>query len=229
MAEEEDAGGEERPSMAQFSALTTYSDLITLMASFFLLMFMIALQEQSKAKATMETVMSAIARQLGSQPPSGAIKPSPGKHDGTKGDADLRVGQRGDKTEVMTLDEGAKQKVTRGNMVLFQPGMAELSPEEKAILKNDVAPDMKGFDNRIEIQGYAADSNEENGANPWELSYARAYAVMYYLVHECGMEEKRFHLTSYGSVNPLGTGAVDRDRRVEIIMSDTATDRASGQ
>lgn len=222
MAEEEESGGEERPSMAQFSALTTYSDLITLMASFFLLMFMIALQEQSKAKATMETVMQAIARQLGNYQPKTVRVQDIGKTPTGMEDPDLHHGQPGKRMEVRSLASDENQKITYGDQLQFDPGSVGLSARAKQALQQEVAPDMRGFENRIEVKGYAVDGGGEKSGNPWDVAYGRAFAVMQYLVTECDMDPRRFDLMV--SVEPPSGDQAGHDarRRVDVIMSESA-------
>jgi flagellar motor protein MotB len=94
-----------------------------------------------------------------------------------------------------------------------------VSAQGKRLLQTDVAPDLKGFRNRVEIKGNTAKGSNET-QDLWALGYARAYSVMRYLVDDCGLEENRFRLISAADNEPRDPANPALNRRVEIIMTE---------
>ncbi len=208
------AGG---PSIAEFSALTSFSDMMTLMLTFFVLLFTMSEPKKPRIQATMQAFM----RQVGVLPFNASpMRPTMTPQRTSQEEANvLRRGPPGKRSEVMSLVEDDRQKIVIGGEDLFRPGSAELSAKGKRILQNDVAPDLKGFRNRIEIKGHTAQATNET-QDLWALGYARAFSVMRYLVDDCGIEEKRFRLISAADNEPREPGNAALNRRVEIIMTE---------
>lgn len=217
MARKKKDSGGGGPSVAEFSALTSFSDMMTLMLTFFVLLFTMSEPKKPKIQATMQAFM----RQIGVMPhqPS-PMKPTMTPQRTSQEEANvLRRGPPGKRSEVMTMVENDRQKIIIGGEDLFRPGSAELSAKGKRLLQNDVAPDLKGFRNRVEIKGNTAQSTDET-QDLWALGYARAYSVMRYLVDDCGLEEKRFRLISSADNEPRDPANPALNRRVEIIMTE---------
>lgn len=210
-------GGGGGPSAAEFLALTSFSDMMTLCLTFFVLLFTLSEPKKPKIEATMKAFM----KQLGVLPnQQSPVKPTLTPQKTSQEEANiLRRGPPGNRTETQTLIEDDRQKIIIGGEDLFRPGSAELSVKGKNILQNDVAPDMKGFRNRIEIRGYTAQATDES-QDLWGLGYARAYAVMRFLVDNCGIDERRFRLISGADNEPRDPTNQAANRRVEIIMTE---------
>ena len=212
-----DSGGGGGPSIAEFSALTSFSDMMTLMLTFFVLLFTMSEPKKPRIQATMQAFM----RQVGVLPHRDSpMRPTMTPQRASQEEANvLRRGPPGKRSEVTTVVENERQKIIIGGEDLFRPGSAELSAKGKRLLQNDVAPDLKGFRNRIEIKGNTAQSTDET-QDLWALGYARAYSVMRYLVDDCGLEEKRFRLISAADNEPRDPSNSALNRRVEIIMTE---------
>lgn len=211
------SGGGGGPSIAEFSALTSFSDMMTLMLTFFVLLFTLSEPKKPKIEATMQAFM----RQLGVLPQQQSpLRPLMTPQRTSQEEASiLRRGPPGKRPETMTLVEDDRQKIIVGGEDLFRPGSAELSARGRRILQNDVAPDIKGFRNRLEVRGHTAQATDES-SDLWGLGYARAYAVMRFLVDECGLDEKRFRLISCAGNEPRDPLQPAQNRRVEIIMTE---------
>lgn len=203
--------------MAEFSALTSFSDMMTLMLTFFVLLFTLSEPKKPKVEATMKAFM----RQLGVLPSQQSpMRPEMTPQRTSQEEANiLRRGPPGKRPETTTLIEDDRQKIIIGGEDLFRPGSAELSVRGRRILQNDVAPDIKGFRNRIEVRGHTAQSTDES-QDLWGLGYARAYSVMRYLVDDCGVDERRFRLISCADNEPRDPMQPAQNRRVEIIMTE---------
>ncbi len=217
MARKKKESGGGGPSVAEFSALTSFSDMMTLMLTFFVLLFTMSEPKKPRIQATMKAFM----RQVGVLPfNQSPIRPTMTPQRTSQEEANvLRRGPPGKRSEVTTLVEDDRQKIIIGGEDLFRPGSAELSAKGKRLLQNDVAPDLKGFRNRIEVKGNTAQATNET-QDLWALGYARSYSVMRHLVDECGIEEKRFRLISAADNEPRDPANPALNRRVEIIMTE---------
>lgn len=217
MAKKKKQQGGGGPSVAEFSALTSFSDMMTLMLTFFVLLFTLSEPKKPRVEATMKAFM----KQLGVLPSQQSpMRPVLAPQRSSQEEANiLRRGPPGKRPDTMTLIEDDRQKIVIGGEDLFRPGSAELSSKGKRILQNDVAPDIKGFSNRIEVRGHTAQATDET-QDLWGLGYARAYSVMRYLVDDCGIDERRFRLISCADNEPRDPVNPAANRRVEIIMTE---------
>lgn len=108
--------------------------------------------------------------------------------------------------------------------LLFKPGSTQL--EESAIPDLETLADLlKDFSGFIHIEGHTDETPPKHGryANNWELSFARALAVMHYFVNVHKYDEKKLIPIGRGSRHPisLGTDLESRrkNRRVEFVLS----------
>ncbi len=203
-------------SMTAFAAITTYSDLMSLLLTVFVLLFALSEPKRPKLQAT----MNAIRQVMLGLPPAPAPKPAVKPQQMSQNELNtLRRGPPGKRSEVSTLVEDGQQKLVIGGDEFFLPGSAELSSRARRILQNDIAPDLRGFNNRIEITGHT-DKPSNSAENTWELAFHRAQAAMRYLVDDCGIPEIRFRLSSSSSNEPRDPQKPAVNRRVEIVMTD---------
>jgi chemotaxis protein MotB len=105
--------------------------------------------------------------------------------------------------------------------VLFDSGSAALKPESFPMLQQ-VVKSLSGMPNSIQIEGYTDDRPLLPGskfASNWELSAARAFAVLRFFESN-GIPEQRLSATGYGEFRPLETNATPdgraANRRIEI-------------
>lgn len=86
-----------------------------------------------------------------------------------------------------------------------------------------IAPPLKGTANNIEVDGFTNQVNVSTAPYPsgWELSSARASAVVRYLIGG-GVHESRLSAVGYSDQRPLFPASdprsVTRNRRVEIVV-----------
>lgn len=105
--------------------------------------------------------------------------------------------------------------------ILFQPGSVSLLPEGEKVL-TDVLRVMREYNLYLVVRGHA-DSTEARPpyASAWELSGARAAAVVHYLA-EHGIKPTRMRGVSYGDTRPLKPGIDEQsramNRRVEFFF-----------
>jgi chemotaxis protein MotB len=126
-----------------------------------------------------------------------------------------------EKLEVTVDDQNVKIRIP--SRVLFQSGQAILKPESEIVLKALMSV-MSEVPNDIRIDGHSDDLPTKNSLFPsnWELSSARACAVVRFYVEQMGLDPGRFSAQSYSSYRPQVENLTEREReinrRVEIII-----------
>jgi chemotaxis protein MotB len=196
-------------------ALVSFSDMMTLMLTFFVLLF--SMSEIRKEKVI--KAISAMRQQLGIMPamksPNQIFIPAQ-KLSQTQANL-LRQGPPGKNPDVMTLADDQRLRFIIGGAGKFARNSAVLEPEVRAIIANNVVPDLAGYRNRIEIRGHAAPDED---LDPWRLGSDRAEYVLHYLTREKGLDESRFRVVSCGANEPYNPNDPDSCRIVEIVMTE---------
>ncbi len=106
--------------------------------------------------------------------------------------------------------------------VLFDLGKANIKPNAYPIL-DKVVEMTRDWDNEIRIEGHTDDLPIHNSRFPsnWELSAARALSVLRYFIGK-GIEPQRLAAVGYGEYHPLVPNSSPenraRNRRVEIYI-----------
>ncbi|MBU1247641.1 MAG: OmpA family protein, partial [Proteobacteria bacterium] len=106
--------------------------------------------------------------------------------------------------KVLVKDDGVALVFT--DKLLFPVGGSELDDSARAIL-NQILPMLEYMSEPIRISGYADDQE----AQPYEVAMDRAIAVLTYYVEQ-GMANDRFSLSTAGADKPLVTGDSDAAR-----------------
>ena len=92
--------------------------------------------------------------------------------------------------------------------VLFDPGSAEIKPEAYETLSL-VADIIGEYENDVRIEGHTSDATLEVDApyaSSWELSGARALAVLNYLVDRQSVEPEKLSYLGFGHYRPKKAG-----------------------
>jgi len=215
----------EEPPAGAPEWMLTYGDMITLVLCFFVLLFSMSTLDKTKVTATMK----AFQRQFGVLPSYKAtvqIFTTSLRLTDTQAYV-LRNGPRGKHTDVQTIVEDEKTKIVIGGVSLFRANEVDLTVEGMQLLREQIAPDLKGFRNRIEVRGHTSAAGfgpDDQFQDSWYLSYQRAYAVMKYLSEQTGIDRRRFRVVSCSDNEPrdnnLTAAGRARNRRVEIIMTE---------
>lgn len=129
------------------------------------------------------------------------------------------IGPQNRETGGFVLDSG----------VLFSPGSATLSARGREALDPVAArlnsAEMRRFLVRVDGHTDSAPISRSGFADNWDLSGARARAVLTYLATR-GVEPARLFFAGFSDTRPIsrGTAAADqaRNRRVEIVLIDPA-------
>jgi len=132
--------------------------------------------------------------------------------------------------KIPELDEaGVGYGMRNGNMVItlpssitFASGQATLSKEGQSALKKVATLLKKEYAKAdYSIEGHTDDEpiKKSKFENNRELSYARAMAVLAYLVSDCGIKDDDCVLVAHGQYDPIvAKGDKAKNRRVEIVV-----------
>ncbi|HID31625.1 MAG TPA: hypothetical protein EYP19_16710 [Desulfobacterales bacterium] len=219
--------------------LVTYADLMTLLLTFFVLLFSISSMDLRRFKEA----IGAIQVSLGEKAPPVALlklieKPGFGDADGAtrletrkKGrkivlediiglksqdlyrDVKRFVRQSGLGEHIEVTMKGSKVIIRVTGTILFQSGMGVLNREAIPLI-DDIAKIAAYYtEYRMRIEGHTDDqpiSTPEFPTN-WELSAVRATTVLRYLI-EAGISPQRLTATGYGSLIPLAPNDRESNR-----------------
>lgn len=109
-----------------------------------------------------------------------------------------------------------------GDTILFAPGQVELTPPGHGVLRR-LAPVLAAARGDIVVEGHTDATPVARGRFPsnWELSTARASSVVRRLI-ELGVPERRLSAVGYADTRPLAAGSdpvtLARNRRVAITI-----------
>ncbi|NLA26114.1 MAG: OmpA family protein [Firmicutes bacterium] len=235
----QDAGGSE-------SWMLTYSDMVTLLLTFFILLFAISIIDIDRFKTMLISIQSSF---FGNTGIFEHIEPKSSEHDGDNDISDntlidlggVMLGKVREAEELQSKVElflehneleGAVdvRLEERGvvmelpEQILFNQVSAELRPQAKIFLK-DLAVLFKEIEHGIVIEGHTCSLPLNTARYPsnWELSVARSVGVTRYLVETQGLDPRRFVATGYGEFQPIATNETPegraKNRRVTIVIS----------
>lgn len=220
--------------------MVSYGDMMTLLLTFFVMIAALANFEDvdDRFMAAIESIRKALGMrgQVGrNMDPNvdfhslmvrleSVVKPTEPKNRGNSQDK----GVRGKNMRLRRIRDGAQ--ITIGGPIIFKPFEAKLTDRGKETL-HSLAEILKGYRNRIEIRGHAA---EEPRPADWtrqdlmDLSYKRARFVANELTTS-GIDSRRMVLTAAGPNEPVAQGVYDPakladNRRVELIVRESLID-----
>lgn len=113
----------------------------------------------------------------------------------------------------------------------FSTGQSDLSPPVQALVA-EIAEPLKGIGNAIRIEGHTDDVPIKTSrfASNWELSTARATAVVAFLIQKVGLDSTRMSAAGYSEYHPRVPNDTlahrSQNRRVDIVVLNPQTSRA---
>jgi len=130
---------------------------------------------------------------------------------------------QGRETLVNIVQEGARHAI--GGSVMFEVGEFELSKRNQDMIRESVAPKIRGLNYICPIVGHAWGLEEKrSGLGFDELGYKRAQSVKDFLVRECGVDTSILRVETAGDTEPMslsdGSGqAGGSNRRVQVYQT----------
>lgn len=239
-----EAPQEEKPEGAP-EWMVSYADMITIMMSFFVVMFALATKKDEKAQqaaaASIEYRFSSAWRPFAHLLSRGASTLPSGDR---KGRGKLfGVPAAGDVNDVKTTEElkplriripGRGDRLDVGGVIYFDQDSGQLGKQQTDRLRA-IAEEVAGKPQKVEVLGHTsklplpADSPYKDH---WDLAYAHCRAVMQQLV-SMGIDPKRIRIGVAGSNEPTYLGdspeLVKKNARVDIYLIDTLTEDANNE
>ena len=213
-----------KPREVQEEWLLTFGDMMALLLTFFVLLFAISSSDPGKFDKAIKSIQDAI----GSAAISREILDLSGKQSeasfellGGEVKEIIKEGNLQNAVEVDVNEKGLVLNILGG--ALFESGSAKVQKGIKPLLL-EVALMVKKLPYKIIVEGHTDNVKAKGGAYPsnWELSAARAAAVVRVMVEEGGVEPARFSAVGYAEFQPLYAQTREnraKNRRVEIIIS----------
>lgn len=220
--------------------LATYGDMVTLLLTFFIVLFAFSNLDVERFRAIMSSFQGAIGvldsgiALTTSRSVAGADNPQAElfRRQRQLGHEALNVAAR---LETFVQSEGITGSLTyelteRGivihftDRVLFDLGEAELRPEAEAVLGALASEVIADWPNHIRVEGHTDDLPIATSRFPsnWELAAARAARVVRFLVSEGGLDPTRLSAAGYGEFRPIADNETSdgraRNRRVDIVL-----------
>ncbi len=219
--------------------VVTFGDMMSLLLTFFIMLVsMSEIKEEEKFQAMLESMRQQFGHEAsmatmvpGEMTPRNSNLSTLASMGRAKRQDIMRGGNpvkspRGEHMRVQTIRPG--KNATKGGVIFFEEGSAELSEQNKVRLKM-VAQQIAGKPQKIEVRGHTSRKPTKQGDH-WGLSYERCYAVMQYLV-ETGIDPERIRLGAAAANEPIDEGFDvehrKRNARVEVLMWDEAVGAAT--
>ncbi|GHC32879.1 OmpA/MotB family protein [Aidingimonas halophila] len=125
-----------------------------------------------------------------------------------------------DGVEVSRVEEGISLRVE--DHLLFESGSGELIGSGEGLV-DELVSIIERYEGEVSIEGHTDSRpiNTESFPSNWELSSARAMAILRYL-EAAGIEPTRLRAVGFGETRPLASNETaegrERNRRVEVIV-----------
>ncbi len=192
--------------------LTIYSDLMTNLMLFFLMLF----GTSRMATDVQKTIHKAIRIEFSTKEDVFIKK----EEDAIKKMIDYVEERRLRGFATVKVSE-QRVKIMLANPVLFGLGESELKPFAIPILQQ-IAELLKNIPNAVLVEGHTDDRPVTGGKfrSNWELSAARAFGVIRYFIEEENIKPERLSAVGYGEHRPLYPNDTEdnraKNRRIEI-------------
>ncbi len=218
--------------------LLTYSDLITLLMIFFVVMYALSNVDVAKYKQISESLRVAMGGGktiIGNDDAANVdseIKPvddnqtsqtEKTKMEELKRSVDKYLEQNGLNQSVSTKVDERGLVVSINDTLFFDTGKADVKPDYAKKLI-EIGKILSQLNNYIRIEGHTDNipiKTSEYSSN-WQLSSARAANVTELLVNQAGIAPKKLSAVGYGEFRPIGDNSTEegrlKNRRVDIII-----------
>lgn len=203
--------------------LVVLSDIMTNLMLFFLILYVFSIQPETEAKAVFMSGFDKEKAKEVKEKEADKIIQKFNEADVAKRLAEeLYKADMKDMADVQITDKQITVNIAAP--VLFASGKAELSRTSSEVL-GAVAKVIGRLPNDIIVEGHTDNVPIRSGdyATNWELSAARANAVVDLLEKQCKLPPERLVAAAYGEHRPVTSndtpGGRARNRRIEIVVS----------
>lgn len=238
----------EEESLGSPQWMTTFSDLMTLLLTFFILLYSFSTVDAMKFKNVAAALQSALMgegkanifeNEITGEVP---IEDINAMNENAINQLSKEAQEIYEVVQEHIEKEGLQAEVTlradrRGviidiqETILFDSGKAELKEGSRKVL-DKITPLIQEFPNQIVVEGHTDNVPSSTYKFPtnWELSVTRATTVVRYFAEERNIDAKRLSAAGYGEYNPIApnNNAQNKalNRRVNILI---VTSQEGGQ
>lgn len=207
--------------------LATYSDTITLLLTFFILLYSISAVDSQKLSELSQAMQNALQGNIEVSELENItdLKVQTGNTDYENLVEKLnKVIESNGLTEVIKIREEDRGVVLQlDETILFDSGKADLKVNSKDVLET-ITTIINNTDNDVLVEGNTDNvpmNTEKYGSN-WELSTARAVSVVRHFVEVQNIDPTRFAVKGYAEYKPLVANTTEENksinRRVDILI-----------
>lgn len=216
--------------------MATYSDTVTLLMTFFVLLFILTSQNnESASKVAVEALNGGGSSILqfdlydGEVPIIGGESDIEGEGVLTKKEQTFKeakdfLSNNEELKDIVTIEDNERGVLVQlKDNILFESASSQLREDSKMIL-NKVSDLISNLDNDILVEGHTDNIpiNTYDFPSNWELSAARAVNVVRYFVEAKGLDPTRFSASGYGEYHPVAPNDtyenMAKNRRVNILI-----------
>ncbi len=226
--------------------LITYSDLITLLLVFFIVLYSMSSIQNEKFNQLVDSLKTAFQgdavftestiKPVGqhsdiTSTPIAEVTQKPTQTDANKKQLDQLYAKlqqyikKNKLQNVLSLENMQRGvQLSFKEKILFDLGKADVKKQAEPIL-GKVGGILKTVPNDISVEGYTDNNpivNDAEFKSNWELSGGRAINVMYYLINKDHLSPNRLHYAGYGEYKPIAKNDTKQhqslNRRVNIII-----------
>lgn len=226
--------------------LITYSDLITLLLVFFIILYAFSKVDNEKYK-NLATGFNAVFGSgtgilvgdgtgemvgdgTGGSGGEGGEKTEEGKLSDLKGEVDNYLTSNGLEESVSTDIDDRGLIIRMSNSILFDSGTANIKSDNSSSLST-IGTLLNSMPNYIRIEGHTDNLpiNNTRFKSNWELSVLRATNVAEILIDDAGIKPERISVLGYGEFRPIADNSTPegraKNRRVDIVIMNTKFDK----
>lgn len=222
--------------------LTTYSDMVTLLLTFFVLLFSMASVDSKKFQEVAFSLRSAfmnisngelfyynngkdIISILDDNMPEDSEEENAVNNDkGGSGEND-QISEFKEQVEqlisemdlseyVQVVDNKNNLTLRMNSVILFDLGKADIKESGKEAIRK-IAELMKQLDSEVIVQGHTDNLPIKTSLYPtnWELSTKRATNVVLFLINECSLDPTKLTATGNGEYKPIAPNDTEANRQ----------------
>ena len=216
--------------------MATYSDTVTLLMTFFVLLFTLSSHNTAKANKTEIAIGNAGGTSIlefdlydGEVPLIGGESDIEGEGVLTKKEQTFKeakdfLNNNQELKDVISIEDNERGVIVQlKDNILFESASSQLKSDSKAIL-NKVSDLLQTMDNDILVEGHTDNIpiNTYEFPSNWELSADRAVNVVRYFVEVRGLDATRFSASGHGEYHPVAPNDtyenMAKNRRVNILI-----------
>lgn len=209
------------------SWLATYSDTITLLLTFFILLYSMSVVDSEKLSELSQALKNSLSgsSEITSIEDIKDLEVQTGDSDYEDLSKKLNnIIEKNGLTEVIKIREEDRGIVLQlDETILFDSGRADLKDYSREVLET-ITTIINDTDNDVLVEGNTDNipMNSEKFGSNWELSTARAVSVVRYFVETQNIDPTRFAVKGYGEYKPLVDNSTPENRsinrRVDILI-----------